>query len=282
MSRKIPQSVWLDTDIGDDTDDILALSLICASPELRLAGVSTVLGETENRARVARTLLVSTARARDRIRVAAGCGQPLPGKITPDLWPNGPVNRPWMAQLPCARPASRLPRAPAQHGVERLAALLRRHPGETIPIGIGPMTNLATLLLREPALQAAIPRLALMAGEFKRPMAEWNVRCDPLAMACLTESGLPIDFLPWDIGMKCTVRPAQLARLFAARSPTGRLLSRAIRLWQKAKSKPGRLEHPHLYDPMAVAMVSHPEWFEWRRGRVQVSFAPRTFARTQF
>jgi len=82
--------------------------------------------------------------------------------------------------------------------------------------------------------------------------------------------------------MACTITPGQLARLVASHTPTGRLLSRAIRLWQKAKSKPGRIEYPHLYDPMAVAMVSHPEWFEWRRGRVAVSFAPRTFARTTF
>ena len=221
MPKDTPQHVWLDTDIGDDTDDILALSLICASPELKLAGVSTVLGETENRALLARTLLASTAGPNARVRVAAGCGHALPGRVTPEIWPNGAAARPWMAQLPCARPASALPPAPSRHGVELLAAHLRRHPRKTILIGTGPMTNLATLLQREPALQASIPRLALMAGEFKRPMAEWNVRCDPLALACLAESGLPIDFLPWDIGMQCTVSPAQLARLFASRSPTG-------------------------------------------------------------
>jgi len=282
MPKEIPQSVWLDTDIGDDTDDILALSLICASPELKLAGVSTVLGETENRARLARTLLASTAGPYARLRVAAGGGHPLPGRVTPDIWPNGPVARPWLVQLPCARPASALPRKPSQHGMDLLAAHLRRHPRKTIPIGTGPMTNLATLLLREPDLKRAIPRFALMAGEFQLPRAEWNVRCDPLALACLAESGVPIDFLPWSVGMACTITPGQLQRLFASRTPTGRLLSRAIRLWQKAKSKPGRIEYPHLYDPMAVAMVSHPEWFEWRRGRVAVSFAPRTFARTTF
>ena len=275
-------SVWLDTDIGDDTDDILALSLICASPELELAGVSTVLGETAERARLARTLLASTSGPKARVKVAAGSGSPLPGKVTPHFWPNLPVERPWMAQLPCALPAALLPTAPKEHGVELLANHLRRHPGKTIPIGIGPMTNLATLLLREPKLIKTIPRMVLMAGEFKRPMCEWNVRCDPLASACLIESGIPIDFIPWDIGMKCTVSTAQLKRLFAGRSSTNRLLSRAIRLWQKAKSRPHRIERPHLFDPMAVSVLLHPEWFTWRRGRVTVSFAPQTFGFTQF
>jgi hypothetical protein len=33
---------------------------------------------------------------------------------------------------------------------------------------------------------------------------------------------------------------------------------------------------------MAVSVLLHPEWFEWRRGRVEVSFAPKTFSRTHF
>lgn len=281
-SKKNPQAVWLDTDIGDDTDDILALSLICASPELSLSGVSTVFGDTAARARLARSLLAATAGRYARTAVAAGSGYPLPGKVAPEFWLNGPAPLPSPVQLPCARPSAALPRAPRQHGVELLAAKLHARPGGIIPIGIGPLTNLAALLVHAPELKTAIPRLALMAGEFKRPQAEWNVRCDPLAAACVVESGIPIDFLPWDLGMKCTISPAQLARLFASRTPTGRMLARAIRIWQKAKSKPGRLEHPHLFDPMAVAMVSHPEWFVWRRGQVTVSFAPRSFARTFF
>lgn len=282
-SKHTPQSVWLDTDIGDDTDDILALSLICASPELHLAGVSTVFGDTRERARLARTLLAVAKGPASRVTVAAGCGHPLPMNTSPVFWPNGPMARNPIAQLPCAQPASTLPRPPPEHAIDLLAAHLRAHPRHTIPIAIGALTNLATLLLREPALKAAIPRLVLMAGEFRvKGMWEWNIRCDPLAAACVVESGLPIDFIPWSIGMTCTVGSAQLSRLFASRSPTGRLLSRAIRLWRRSKSTPTRQERPHLFDPMAVSVLLHPEWFTWRRGRVTVSFAPGTFSYTQF
>jgi len=285
-SEKSPQSVWLDTDIGDDTDDIFALALICASPELALAGVSTVFGETKERARLAQTLLATTGRPAARTPVVAGCGHPLPGTAspisTPVYSPNGPMARGPISQLPCARPASRLPRARRTHAVDALAAHLRAHPGKTVPVTIGALTNLATLLLREPGLQAAIPRLVVMGGEFKRPMWEWNIRCDPLAAACVVESGLPIDFIPWDIGMACTVTRAQVARLFAGRSPTSRLLSRAVRLWRKSKSSPSPTELPHLFDPMAVSVLLHPEWFTWRRGRVEVLFTPEKFSHTRF
>lgn len=284
-SKPLPQSVWLDTDIGDDTDDILALALICASPELTLAGVSTVWGDTTGRARLARSLLATLPGPVARTPVAAGCGRPLPGlhQHHLEMWPNGPAARKDFVQRACARPAAALPPAPQEHGVELLAAHLRAHPGQTVPIGIGAMTNFATLLHRFPEVQSAIPRLALMAGDFKRGEWEWNVRCDPLASAIVLESGLPIDFLPWEVGMACTVSAAQVQRLHAARSRPGRLISRAVRLWQESRRRiTGRSDRPHLYDPMAVAMVSHPEWFLWRRGRVRLSLAPQTFARTYF
>jgi purine nucleosidase len=285
-SSNSPQSVWLDTDIGDDTDDIFALALICASPELALAGVSTVFGETRDRARLARTLLATTASPAARTAVFAGCGHPLPGRVSPVsspvYWPNGPMPRDPISQLPCARPASALPRAGHQHAVNALADHLRRHPGRTVPVTIGALTNIATLILHDVTLKAAIPRLVVMGGEFKRPMWEWNIRCDPLAAACVVESGLPIDFIPWDIGMACTVNRAQVARLFAARSRTSRLLARAVRLWRKSKSSPRPDELPHLFDPMAVSVLLHPEWFAWRRGRVEVLFTPEKFSHTHF
>src|SRR5678815_3812201 len=49
--------VLLDTDIGTDVDDILALVLLARAPELRLVGVTTVYGDTTLRARMVRQVL---------------------------------------------------------------------------------------------------------------------------------------------------------------------------------------------------------------------------------
>jgi purine nucleosidase/pyrimidine-specific ribonucleoside hydrolase len=272
-----PTPLWLDTDIGDDTDDIFALALILASPELDLQGVSTVFGETEQRARLAQTLL--QLHNRTDVPVHAGCGHLLLGPGRMEVMPNGPMSREPIAQGPCAKPAGRLPALSPVHAVDALAAHLHTHP-QTTPVAIGPLTNLATLLLQDPAAAAKVSRFVVMGGEFKRAMWEWNIHCDPSSAACVIASGVPIDFIPWDIGMTCTISPAQLDRLFDSSSATGRLLTRAVKLWRKAKPT---LHHlPRLFDPMAVAVLLHPEWFEWRRGRVTVSFAPATFAHTQF
>lgn len=287
MTANKSQSVWLDTDIGDDTDDLLALALICASPELSLAGISTVFGETDKRVRLAQTLLATVGEPASQVPVHAGCGQEISCSMNtwqsePAFWPNGPIRRAPIAQLACARRASALPPPAPGHGVDALTAHLRAHPGKTIPIAIGALTNLATLLLREPAIRKTIPRLVVMAGEFKTAKWEWNVRCDPVAAACVFASGIPIEIIPWEIGMTCTVSQAQLNCLFASRTRTGQLLARAVRLWRQAKYTPGHAAMPHLFDPMAVAVLLHPEWFQWRRGHVTVSFAPGTFAHTVF
>ncbi len=272
------QTLWLDTDIGDDTDDILALALILTSHELDLAGISTVYGETRQRARLAQTIL--KINGRDTIPVSAGCGHPMMGTGIPEVMPNGPMKREPIAQAPCSWAASRLPALSPLHSVEHLSQTLQNHPGQITPVSIGPLTNIATLLIQAPETIRSIPRLIAMAGEFRHDMWEWNIRCDPLAAACVIESELPIDFIPWDIGRICTISQRQLNRLFDSNSPTGCLLTRAIKLWRQAK--PDLHDMPHLFDPMAVAVLTHPHWFEWHRGKVTVDLTPQGLARTRF
>src|SRR5262245_1328492 len=74
--------VILDTDIGDDIDDALALGLILASPELELVGVTTVYANVLSRSQQARTILHIAGGHFREIPVAAGCAaamSPRPG-----------------------------------------------------------------------------------------------------------------------------------------------------------------------------------------------------------
>jgi len=75
MTRK---PIILDTDIGTDVDDLLALSLVLTSPELEFVGVTTVYGDVALRARMVRRLL--TLRGVTGIPLAMGASKPLLGK----------------------------------------------------------------------------------------------------------------------------------------------------------------------------------------------------------
>ncbi|RLF04683.1 MAG: nucleoside hydrolase, partial [Thermoprotei archaeon] len=70
--------VAVDTDIGDDIDDALALALAALSPELELVAVTTVYGDVRTRAKLAARLL--RALGREDVPVAAGTAKPLYGE----------------------------------------------------------------------------------------------------------------------------------------------------------------------------------------------------------
>src|SRR6266705_5514568 len=87
-SRKY--NILIDTDIGDDIDDTLALLLALCSPEIALLGVTTVLGDTQKRAHLASHIL-EVFRHED-IPVAAGQQMPLMLRHRPSGVPKQPYS----------------------------------------------------------------------------------------------------------------------------------------------------------------------------------------------
>src|SRR5262249_814908 len=109
---KVP--VLIDTDVGDDIDDALALALALASPELDVRGITTVHGDSHTRALLVCRMLQAVGR--DNIPVASG----RPARETPDF--RGQLQyglRPGLRKRPEREPA-----------VEFLYRQLKAHPGQ--------------------------------------------------------------------------------------------------------------------------------------------------------
>ncbi len=130
-------AVLLDTDIGDDIDDALALALILNSPEIVLKGVTTVFGDTKLRARLATYLL--HIYGRDDIPVAAGVGMPLQPRHQPSGVP----------QAALLNTYSTLPALSTLSGPELIVQTALAHPGQLVLFCIGPLSNVARALLLE-------------------------------------------------------------------------------------------------------------------------------------
>ncbi len=271
----------LDTDIGDDIDDALALALILATPQLDLRAVTTVWGDTVARSRQARTLL--RLANRPEIPVAAGCG----GSLARSFLPRTICDHaePWhLAREHVAPnqdgeclPEAQLPPLDRRHAIQ---VLIEGLTGEVVPVTIGAMTNLAAALVADVGLAQRIPRLVCMAAEFRTPFAEWNIRCDPEAARLVFTAGFPVEVIPWHIGMRCTFTEAELATMDAIGTPSARWLHRCVSRWRSYNKN---RDLPHLYDPMAVAILSRPDLCEWRQGRVTVECQGEgTYGFTQF
>jgi inosine-uridine nucleoside N-ribohydrolase len=247
-AKKIP--ILVDTDIGTDIDDAFALALVLKSPELELLGVTTVSGDTHARARLAAKLLWEGG-ART-VPVAAGApGRPLPSEQT--RWAEHFTS-------PQIRPLS---------AVRLLDAILRRQREKTTIVEIGPLTNIAALLTKDPRIAQKIKEIVLMGGSVAHgygddpnPTAEYNIAADPTSAQKVFGSGVPILMVPLDVTAMLRLHRPDRHRIFTQLTPLTNALTLLDQLWNQRT--------PTLFDPMAVAMVIDPSLCETQPLAIEV------------
>lgn len=237
MLAPMTQKIILDTDIGDDIDDALALTIILNSPELELLGVTTVFRDAARRAELARHLLqvwdMST-------HVAAGTSRPLLQVFEAQLGTQFQILE---SETPNETGTDE------EHAVDFLLRAARESEATSeklILVPIGPLTNLAVALAREPELANRV-RIVLMGGQWSAPGPEWNIECDPEAAAIVFASGAPIDMIGLDVTLRCKLSAENVSQIENHGTKRCGLLAKLIRLWQF------NAEHaPILHDPLAV------------------------------
>ena len=171
-----PTALILDVDTG--IDDSLALLYAAASPDVELVAATCVSGNVDARQVAVNTQAILELAGRPDVEVALGREVPLvkPLETTPET--HGPRGLGYAELAPPSRPLSE------RHAVDVILDAARRRPGEILLITLGPLTNLAVALLREPALPRLLRGYVLMGGAFgvsgnTTPATEWNIHCDP-------------------------------------------------------------------------------------------------------
>jgi purine nucleosidase len=261
--------IVLDTDIGTDVDDAIALALILASPELELRAVTTVAGDTYMRARIAAKLLALAGRP--DVPVAAGVREPVLRQRS-FLWLGH-------EGAGIVEPDERLRRSD-RHAVDLLIETLRRERAEVVTIG--PLSNLAVAIMKEPAVIEAIPHLTAMGGAIGRhgrQMFEYNLASDAEAALVVLSAGIPTTLVPLDVTMRVAMTGEHLAALRRS-TPLQDRLCAAIEIWaplqrQFLEAEPGFDSRTVslLHDPLTVAALLEPSLvsFEPLRLRPQIA-----------
>jgi purine nucleosidase len=242
------QPVILDTDIGDDIDDVLALGLLLSSPELRLLGVTTSWGDTALRARLVDRLFAQCA-IRD-VPVLEGVHTP---------------HHAGDAAFSQASWARRGPTLPHDDAVTFLLTQATLHPGEITLISIGPMSNLGAAIDRDPVGFRKFKRIVLMGGSVRAGYgdfgytgthhvdAEYNIAMDPSSAAKVFRAGIPLFVMPLD-STQIKLGEVEQKLLFTYGSP----LTDALTLLYHQWSTTTRQTTPTIYDAMAVAFAIDP------------------------
>jgi purine nucleosidase len=258
------ERIILDTDIGDDIDDAFALALVVKSPELALAGVTTVFRNAGRRARLSLKLL-ETLGISD-VPVLAGCDMPLVEKL--------PVQDrdEWDAQggfIPCQyEPALDDIALPSrEHAVDFIIRTVNAAPGAIVLVTIGPLTNVALALRKAPEIAPRVKSITMMGGWRAENAPEWNIMCDPEAARIVFTSGIPVTMVGLDVTLQCQLTLQEVERLRGAGSQGLGLLYTLTQKWLASSRAP----NPILHDPLAVATLIDPAAVAFEPRLVQVA-----------
>jgi len=235
--------ILIDTDIGDDVDDALALGLAVCSPELDLVGVTSVYGNVESRTRMA--LWVLKCFGREDIPVATGSADPLVGQGPPRI-PNQAVAVPDDEPLPPPCDGS---------AVDLICRMAEEYAGELTLVTVGAMTNAAVALRAEPRLARHLKQIVVMGGVVGGArVTEYNIACDPEAAQIVFDAPLPVTVIGLDVTLQCVMTPDDVHAIAADPSAHTQCLTTMIHLWSESTGR----ACPILHDPLAVAAVFDP------------------------
>lgn len=237
----------LDTDIGSDVDDALALAFALRHPDIDLVAVTTVADDVRLRAHIAHKLLQIAGRS--DVEVAPGVG-----------WKRSPSKRPsaWSHEgRGLLDPDETRPRF-ARDGVTLLVDETKHKALEVATIGM--QSNIAAALDRDDDLARRVAHLHVMGGVFapirahgreRPPSSDHNLVVDPTASVRALNAGIPTTYVPLDVTVHAPLPRALLEELRGG-DDLCRALARLVDVWIEVSRPPDDVA-AIMHDPLTVA-----------------------------
>jgi purine nucleosidase len=269
----MPQSrkIIIDTDPGQD--DAVAILLALGSAELEIVGMTVVAGNVPLRLTEKNARKICELAGRPDIKVYAGAIRPLARELVTAEEVHGEtgLNGP---QLP--EPTMKLQ---DQYAVDFIVETLMKEESGTITLcALGPLTNIALALIREPKIAPRIKEIVLMGGGFFEggnvtPTAEFNIYVDPHAADVVFKSGIPIVMMPLDVTHKAltTAKRTQAYRKLGTR--VGTATAEMLEFFERFDEEKYGTDGGPLHDPCVIAYLLKPELFRGRNCNVAVETA---------
>jgi len=263
--------IIIDTDPG--VDDALTFLLALASPEIKLEALTTVQGNVTIEKATRNALSVLELANASHIPVVQGCSHPLI---------KTPHNSGEAVHGSSGIGESSLPEPKTQaiegHAVDYLIERVLVEPGELSIFPIGPLTNIALAIRKEPRFAKAVKELVIMGGAIRSggnitPLAEFNIHEDPHAAHVVFNSGIPITLIPLDATYKCLLTSDDVERLNKIDSPIARFVRDATATYMDFYLKYEGFKGCALHDPLTLAVILAPEIFSFEYHYVDVDIS---------
>lgn len=253
--------VILDTDPG--IDDALAFILLKAMPEVELQAITVTHGNTNVEKCTTNTLKLVELLGMQEIPVAMGADQPLVKALSVAEETHGDTG---LGHAVLPSPTTTIV---ANNAANLIIEIVNANPGEITILCIGPVTNLALALLKEPSLRKKIKNVVSMAGTIHypgnaTPSSEYNVFCDPESFDILLRSGIDLTIVPLDVTYQCLFTKDHVARLNGAREDIRNFIDRSTAFYMEFHAEYQGIQGCAINDPLAAAILVKPELVTFR------------------
>jgi inosine-uridine nucleoside N-ribohydrolase len=244
------KKVIFDTDPG--TDDALALMLALNSPELDVRAITVVPGNVTAATGLENALRMVSLANRCDIPVAAGAQHPLFQKlITAEFWhgKNGLAN----VDLPPSKC-----KVDSRFGPDLIIQLVHASPHEITLLPVGPLTNIALAVEKDPSIVPLVKEVILMGGSISggnvNAAAEANIYNDPEAAQIVFQAGWPLTMVGLEVGNKALFTHKYLDQLGQTHGPVNDFIYSVLKFLVNLSGTFGAPGTP-MYDPSAVAVA---------------------------
>ena len=259
--------IIVDADPGQD--DAVAILLALASPELDVLAVTTVAGNVPQPLVTTHALAMVELAGRSDVPVHRGAEGPLDRELYTAEYVHGPTGIDG-ADLP--PPETR----PAEgHAVDLIIDICLDADDPITICPVGPLTNLATAIARDPSIVPAIREVALMGGGFfaggnTTPVAEFNIFVDPHAASIVFNSGVPITMFPLDVTHQALVLPKDIERFRQMGTPVGDAVAGMLEYYEQHDVEKYGMGGAPLHDPCVIAYLVDKTLFGGKPCRVDI------------
>jgi inosine-uridine nucleoside N-ribohydrolase len=264
-SQAAPRRVIIDTDPG--VDDAMAILLALNSPELKVEALTVVAGNVETAQGLENALKIVSLANRCDVVVAGGAQHPLNQKlITAQFWhgKNGLAG----VELPASKC-----KADLRFGPDLIIEMVHKYPHELTLIPVGPLTNIALAVSKDPSLASLVRDIVIMGGSVSggnvNGAAEANIYNDPEAAQIVFNAGWMVTMIGSDVGERTLMTRKYLTELQASHGPQSDFVAKLADFYLTRSEKSG-YPGAAMYDPLAVGAVIDPTLVTLRDMHVDV------------
>jgi len=256
-------SIIIDTDIGTNADDAIAIALAIKSNEISIEGITTVYGDVKIRAAIADRIVRLSGNK--NIDIYEGIEKPLlrnkevfwtgiEGKGI-KLENNGSVKD--------------------KHAVQFIIEKIMNNPGKITLVTIGPLTNVATAILLEPKIIHNIKEIIMMGGVTRlgsngidlEPY-EHNVSCDPEAASIVFDSGINITMVGLDVTRQLFISRSENKEIFSCKNPLSKTLTTMMCNHMEFLER----DYGYLSDPITVSLLINRDIVKTRKMKILIKY----------